>query len=543
MDNLKTSKIYDFSVIMAVYNVEVYLRQAIDSVISQTFGFEKIQIILVDDGSSDKSGEICDEYVGNYPDNIMVIHKENGGVASARNEGLKYATGKYINFLDSDDCFSENTFQSVFDFFNKNEDLTDIVTIPLEFFDAKTGAHWQNDKFKDGSRIIDLYTNYEATLMFVNASFFHNRVKEKINFDGRLVCGEDQKVILYILSDKMTVGVVDNCKYMYRRRSEEGSPSIIQGMKGKYSWYFDYFTYLIDWAVDFYNEKFGFIPAFVQYQLLSDLQWRYDVDYDLSLVLSAEDIVAYKERLSKTLRYFDDKYLMEQKMIWGEQKCYMLSQKYNSPPTLTPRNNDLLIHFGNTIVNCLSSQSVIFKEISIKNGRLYIEGVAKLMGIPKEEQINVIFKDNNRLLTCEVLWDKCEYDYRFSDLILSSISFCANVPLSKNVKEYTFRTFFQYKDSLIPKKKIRFAKKCVITSENPTVFFEEEEWEVKTDMTSIKIRHKEKPVPIETVSNDLSTTQPDSGDSEVQKVTQNNKEVSNNVKQKSRLFGWFKSNK
>ena len=94
MDNLKTSKIYDFSVIMAVYNVEVYLRQAIDSVISQTFGFEKIQLILVDDGSSDKSGEICDEYVGNYPDNIMVIHKEHGGVASARNEGLKYATGK-----------------------------------------------------------------------------------------------------------------------------------------------------------------------------------------------------------------------------------------------------------------------------------------------------------------------------------------------------------------------------------------------------------------------------------------------------------------
>ena len=88
MDNLKTSKIYDFSVIMAVYNVEVYLRQAIDSVISQTLGFEKIQLILVDDGSSDKSGEICEKYASEYPDNIIVIHKENGGVASARNEGL-----------------------------------------------------------------------------------------------------------------------------------------------------------------------------------------------------------------------------------------------------------------------------------------------------------------------------------------------------------------------------------------------------------------------------------------------------------------------
>ena len=80
---------FEFSVVMAVYNVEPFLRETVNSLISQNFGFEKIQLIMVDDGSSDGSGTICDEYAELYPQNVVVIHKENGGVSSARNEGLK----------------------------------------------------------------------------------------------------------------------------------------------------------------------------------------------------------------------------------------------------------------------------------------------------------------------------------------------------------------------------------------------------------------------------------------------------------------------
>ena len=127
---------YDFSVIMPVYNVEPFLKEAIDSLVSQDFGFEKIQLVLVDDGSADGSSEICDEYKENYS-NVFVIHKENGGVASARNLGLKYASGRFINFMDSDDKFTPNAFSEVYNFFVEHEKETDIVTVPLRFFDAQ----------------------------------------------------------------------------------------------------------------------------------------------------------------------------------------------------------------------------------------------------------------------------------------------------------------------------------------------------------------------------------------------------------------------
>ena len=95
------------SVIIPVYNVEQYLEETILSVVNQTIGFENIQMILVNDGSPDNSEEICLKYRDKYPDNILYIKKENGGVSSARNLGMEYIQGKYVNFLDSDDKWEE----------------------------------------------------------------------------------------------------------------------------------------------------------------------------------------------------------------------------------------------------------------------------------------------------------------------------------------------------------------------------------------------------------------------------------------------------
>ena len=88
------------SIIVPIYNVERYLVQCIDSILNQTY--KEIQVILVDDGSTDSSGKICDEY--RQKDNrIVVIHQENKGLVAARKEGLKKSAGEYVGFVDGDD--------------------------------------------------------------------------------------------------------------------------------------------------------------------------------------------------------------------------------------------------------------------------------------------------------------------------------------------------------------------------------------------------------------------------------------------------------
>ena len=119
------------SIIIPVYQVEQTLRRCIDSVLSQSFS--DWEMILVDDGSTDESPKICDEYVKNY-DKIHVIHKQNGGLSDARNVGIEHAKGTYITFVDSDDYLGDDTLKKVMR-------LMEIVyTFPLLLKEAKMVA-------------------------------------------------------------------------------------------------------------------------------------------------------------------------------------------------------------------------------------------------------------------------------------------------------------------------------------------------------------------------------------------------------------------
>lgn len=100
------------SVIIPVYNIEKYLPQCLDSVCNQTL--QEIQILLIDDGSTDGSAAICQEYKDRYPETVEYYYKENGGSASARNMGLDHAVGEYIGFIDSDDWIEPDMYERMY---------------------------------------------------------------------------------------------------------------------------------------------------------------------------------------------------------------------------------------------------------------------------------------------------------------------------------------------------------------------------------------------------------------------------------------------
>lgn len=110
------------SVILPVYKVEKYIERCLDSICRQSYN--NLEVILVDDGSPDKSGIICDQYAEKY-DNFTVIHKENGGVSSARKEGIARANGQYISFVDSDDYLEVDFFEKLANEIEKNQ--SDII--------------------------------------------------------------------------------------------------------------------------------------------------------------------------------------------------------------------------------------------------------------------------------------------------------------------------------------------------------------------------------------------------------------------------------
>ena len=124
------------SVIIPVYNVEKYLNACLDSVISQSF--TDYEILLVDDGSTDSSAGLCLEAAAGAPDKIFVFRKENGGASSARNFGLRQASGKYVLFLDSDDHLAPNALETAVKAAESAE--ADLTVFEAHAFDDETGA-------------------------------------------------------------------------------------------------------------------------------------------------------------------------------------------------------------------------------------------------------------------------------------------------------------------------------------------------------------------------------------------------------------------
>ncbi len=129
------------SIIVPVYNVEKYLSRCIDSILAQTF--REFELILVDDGSTDNSAEICDKYA-TKDSRIKVIHKENSGQSSARNSGLEIATGKYIGFVDSDDWISTDCLEYLYTLIEKSK--ADAVSADFVFAYENKSVSFQKDK-------------------------------------------------------------------------------------------------------------------------------------------------------------------------------------------------------------------------------------------------------------------------------------------------------------------------------------------------------------------------------------------------------------
>ena len=122
------------TIIIPVYNTGRFLETALNSLFIQTIGWNNLQVIIVNDGSTDTSGLIARKYQQLFPDNILYVYQDNHRMSSARNAGLKYIRGRYVTFIDSDDYWDKHALQILFTFFEIHYNETDIITGRMRFF-------------------------------------------------------------------------------------------------------------------------------------------------------------------------------------------------------------------------------------------------------------------------------------------------------------------------------------------------------------------------------------------------------------------------
>lgn len=209
------------SVIVPIYMVEKYLNKCVDSIINQTY--KNLEIILVDDGSKDNCGNICEEYK-KKDERIIVIHKQNGGLSSARNVGIEKSNGNFITFIDSDDYISKDYIEYLYNGLKKyNLDI--IITNLKKVYGKNNDTKQVNIDKADDINIIDSLTALEYLIYqkkidcSATGKLFKREIIKDIRFpEGKIY--EDMGTIYKFIMEAKNIGYTNTKKYYYLQRED-----------------------------------------------------------------------------------------------------------------------------------------------------------------------------------------------------------------------------------------------------------------------------------------------------------------------------------
>lgn len=204
------------SVVVPVYNVQEYLHSCVDSLLRQTY--RNLEIILVDDGSTDESGSICDDY-SNRDARIKVLHKANGGLSDARNAGIEVATGLYLTMVDSDDWVADNYVELLYKAISNND--VDIAIGRLSEVSNRDdkGFLAEVDKSQTFDRV-DAVSNYlyQRFSTSANAKMYSRKIYKDLAFPVGVLY-EDLEPIYLAISKSSRVAFCDSAIYKYYQRN------------------------------------------------------------------------------------------------------------------------------------------------------------------------------------------------------------------------------------------------------------------------------------------------------------------------------------
>ena len=392
---------YTFSIVMAVFNVEEYLDEAISSLVRQDYGFDRVQVILVNDGSTDGSLEKCREWQQRYPDNILVATKENGGQASARNLGMQYAGGRIINFMDPDDRLDPKALRLVAEFFDGAGEKVTAACIPMVYFDARKEEHWQNGKFAQGTRVIDLETEYQVQLTSASSTFFLREDVADLRFNEKLPSSEDFLYVLEALKKRKKLGVVAGTVYGYRARSN--GQSTIGSITRNPKWYKEWFEEFAD-RFPREAEKTGEpVPDWVQYAVGSDLSWRFRSEYrkEMQSILTAEEQEAYYGRLKKSLSWIEDRIITGLKYTPQEYLIQMLRCKHGAEPeTAWEEEPGFVLRMAGKEIFQVRDCAAEICFIREEGNRIILEGQVWLCCVPELEKMDIYIRTGEGISVC-----------------------------------------------------------------------------------------------------------------------------------------------
>ena len=315
------------SIIVPIYKVEKYIYKCINSILGQSL--TEFELILVDDGSPDRCGEICDEY-SKKDNRIKVIHKNNGGVSSARNIGIDNACGEYIGFVDPDDYIDANMYEILYKCAKKNN--AEVVISSFSFI-----RNCKEEK-QDVSNDELIFNKYEAITKYFdmvypfNFSFMCNKlIKRELFEDIRLniniLVQEDTEIMVKIYNRRKNIVYLGQALYFYQLRDESATSNKIS--KGKITTeeaFLNIYIYIKENLPQFNSQALlKYISYF--FNIIIEIIKKYDEYEDDYYILIEKLKLTYKEIIND--KHIPLKYKLHSSLLLFSPKLYKFYMQKN----------------------------------------------------------------------------------------------------------------------------------------------------------------------------------------------------------------------
>ena len=343
---------YRATILIPVYNAEKYIGKCIESLSEQTVGSENIEILLVNDGSTDSSEEICRGFSEKY-ENVSLFLKENGGCSSARNYGLTKAKGKYIFFLDADDCLKNDTVEAVTDFFDSVYDEVDLVTYRIiQYYNSEPIVVHYRYRTLTESGVYDLWNPDNRFITQTNMNIcMKNMGENNLLFDTtENFRHEDEKYCCNILREKMKIGFCARGEYVYNRDNPDGIVSSKMLPETTFNTSMDFYEELFD--------SFGdVVPTYFQGIVFNDFRWKHKDGRFLPIHFDDEAWARADKRIDRLLSRMEEDTIILHPSVPPYHLFYWLMRRPNSHP---------IVLCGDKKMSIASSGKLLYEAGSIK---------------------------------------------------------------------------------------------------------------------------------------------------------------------------------
>lgn len=360
------ARAYRVSVVIPMYNAEKFIEECLESLSKQMLSQEDIEILCIDDGSTDKTISLCQKYQKENP-HFLLLRTPHKGVSHARNQGIMNAHGKYIAFLDSDDMLSPETLNNLVTYFDEHYEETDVITYDtLYLYQKKCTESPRNTLIKQNQIL------YLATVPYLSQSRINILVKndKSIFFDETLSQYEDQKYLLDLCFRKGTIGYCKQGQYLYRQHTS----GTVANKAHPYFFFDELISLLGSWLQSYEDTPYS---SYIQGLVLYDFSWRLRSDRLLPYHYKGKK---YQEAITKLKLLFDK---IDNRLIWGHPflitpyKEYFLNQKIKKRPFAVIDYEKW--HLCDYAGELTSSNEIIcvFQKIRIRKNKLFLMGFFK----------------------------------------------------------------------------------------------------------------------------------------------------------------------